>query len=196
VRVWLIPAALLLGVMVGGCERTEARAQPRGVVDSLVPIEEALRRFRRDLPRPEELGDAAGSREELVRALVRSLEARDTARLRALALQVDEFAWLYYPTTRFSKPPYELPPELMWFQIQGQSAQGASRLLAQRAGMPLRYLGHACDSVRTEGENHLYGHCAVRHVTAAGDTVAERLFGLILERGGRFKYVTYANELD
>jgi hypothetical protein len=35
----------------------------------------------------------------------------------------------------------------------------------------------------------------VRRVQAPGDTVRERLFGPILERGGRFKFVSYANRL-
>jgi hypothetical protein len=35
----------------------------------------------------------------------------------------------------------------------------------------------------------------VLRVQAPGDTVEERLFGLILEREGRFKFVSLANQL-
>ena len=47
-----------------------------------------------------------------------------------------------------------------------------------------------------EGENTVYGPCVVRWRGKAGDTVAVRLFGQIVERGGRFKFLSYANKLD
>jgi hypothetical protein len=80
--------------------------------------------------------------------------------------------------------------------MQGQTEKGASLLLAERAGTPFGYLGHACASQREEGANRLYGHCVIRRVTATGDTVGERLFGLVIERGGLYKFVSYANKLD
>jgi hypothetical protein len=84
----------------------------------------------------------------------------------------------------------------MWFQLQGHSERGASLLLAERAGAPLGYRGHTCGTERREGANQIYGHCVLRHVTVSGDTVAEPLFGLILERSGVYKFVSYANQLD
>jgi hypothetical protein len=85
---------------------------------------------------------------------------------------------------------------LLWFQMQGESEKGASRLLSDRAGTALGYIGHDCASERREGENRIHGHCVLRRVTAVGDTVGERLFGLVMERGGTFKFVSYANKLD
>jgi hypothetical protein len=35
----------------------------------------------------------------------------------------------------------------------------------------------------------------IRSVRAPGDTVAERLFGVIVEHDGRFKLASYGNEL-
>jgi hypothetical protein len=192
-------AVLLAAVMLGsGCGEREVRAESgkATVVDSAVPIEVALERFRRDLPRPTGLTGGVGSREELVRRFISALEASDTAALRRMVLQKDEFAWLYYPTTVFSRRPYELPPDLLWFQMGGQSEKGASLLLSERASAPLGYVGHDCASHRQEGENTIYGHCAVRRVTTPGDTVRDRLFGLIVERDGIHKFVSYANKLD
>jgi hypothetical protein len=136
------------------------------------------------------------SREELVQRFIAALEASDTAALRRMVLQKDEFAWLYYPITVFSRFPYELPPALLWFQMRGQTEKGASLLLSERAGTPLGYLGHDCASQREEGENTIYGHCVLRRVTARGDRVRDRLFGLIVERDGIYKFVSYANKLD
>jgi len=192
-------AALLAAVVLGnGCADRDVRAESgrATVVDSAVSIEVALEQFRRDLPRPSGLSGGAASREELVRRFIAALEASDTAALRHMVLQKDEFAWLYYPTTAFTRRPYELPPALLWFQMQGQTEKGASLLLSERAGAPLGYLGHDCASQRQEGENRIHGHCVIHRVTASGDTVGDRLFGLIVERGGVYKFVSYGNKLD
>lgn len=167
-----------------------------GHVDSAIPIDEALRRFRMNLPEPEGFRGGYVSREKLVRGFVRALEVRDTAALRRMALTSDEFAWLYYPSSPLSRTPYELAPALMWFQLQGESERGASRLLGERAGRPLRYIRHTCGPARTEGENRIHSHCELRHLSSAGDTLTERLFGLIVERDGSYKFVSYANRLD
>ncbi len=41
----------------------------------------------------------------------------------------------------------------------------------------------------------MIGPCFVRRLTANRDTIEERLFGLLIERGKRFKFVSYANKL-
>lgn len=178
----------------GGDTRTASYA---GVVDSVVPRDEALRRFRTGLGEPRDLdGSAARSRDALVRAFVRAVEAGDTAAARALTLTRAEFGWLYYPTTPQGLPPYDLSPSLLWFLTQGGTDKGLRRLLDERGGGPLRYAGYRCDPRSSrEGENTLWGPCVVRRVQAPGDTVEERLFGLILERAGRFKFVSLANKL-
>jgi hypothetical protein len=171
-------------------------ASTGGTVDSAIPIEEALGRFREGVPRPVSLDGGFTSRERLVRSFVRALETRDTAALGKMALGMAEFAWFYYPSSPMSRRPYELAPSLMWFQLQGEINRGASLLLAERAGRPLGYLGHTCGQPRTEGDNRLYPYCGLRRVTETGDTVGERLFGLIIERDGKHKFVSYANRLD
>jgi hypothetical protein len=196
---WAGLAVMLTAVVMGnGCGDREARAESgrATVVDSAVPIEVALERFRRDLVRPAGLTGGAGSREALVRRFVSALESSDTAALREMVLQRNEFAWLYYPTTAFARAPYELPPGLLWLQMQGRTEKGASLLLSERAGTPLGYLEHECASDRREGDNSIHGHCVMLRVTATGDTVRDRLFGLIVERGGIYKFVSYANKLD
>jgi hypothetical protein len=182
-----------------GCSRSEAsgsRPPAAAVVDSALPTEEALRRFRQGRTEPAGLRGGKSDPEALVRAFVSALERRDTVGLRALALDAEEFAWLYYPSSPMSRPPYQLAPDLMWLQLQVQSEKGASLLLSERGGAPLAYLGHRCASERREGENRVLGHCRVRRVTAERDTVEESLFGLIVERAGVYKFVNYANKLD
>jgi len=186
-----------------GGERSGARDRPIDAglasavqyVDSAIPIDEALRRFRRDLPNPKTLHGGFGTREKLVGQFVRALEVQDTAALRRMVLKADEFAWFYYPSSPLSRPPYELAPALMWFQLQGESEKDASRLFSERAGHALGYIGHTCATPRVDGKNRIHSSCELRRVTAVSDTVAERLFGLIIERDGSYKFVSYANKL-
>ena len=205
-RIWLL--AILIATACSRVESAGDRSDPgnlsvstslgsaAGHVDSAIPIDEALRRFRQELAIPEGFRGGFGSREKLIRGFVRALEARDTAALRQMVLRADEFAWLYYPSSPLSRPPYELAPALMWFQIQGESERGASRLLAERSGHALGYAGHICAPPRVEGKNRIHSHCELRRVSPAGDTLSERLFGLIVEREGSYKFVSYANRLN
>lgn len=201
----------MVTLAVSACDRidqgegrsdTGSRPESSGValagrqIDSAIPIDEALRRFRQGLPKPEALRGGLVSREKLVRGFVLALELQDTAALRRMVLRADEFAWFYYPSSPLSRPPYELAPALMWFQLQGESEKGASRLFTERAGHPLGYIGHTCAPRRVEGWNRVHASCELRRITVAGDTVAERLFGLIVERDGWYKFVSYANRLD
>ena len=194
-----ITAAGLLAV--AGCQTHDLRATRvpagGGVVDNVVPLPEALRRFRNDLPAVTRLAGGEATREGLVRAFARALEARDTAALRAMVLSKAEFAWLYYPTAREANPPYGLPPALAWFTQEGRGDRGLRVALEVLGGRPIRYLGHECaPEPRVEGENRLWGFCVVSHLGERGDTLRAQLFGLILERGGMYKFVSYANKLD
>ena len=198
------PLATILLAAVAACSPATPSAAPAertasylGVVDSARPRDEALLRFRAGLAEPQGLdGAAATSRDALVRALVEAVEAGDSARVRALVLTRAEFGWLYYPTTPQGLPPYDLSPALLWFLTDGATSQGVRRLLEERAGRPIGYAGYRCDPAPSrEGVNTVWGPCLVRRLQAAGDTVEERLFGLILERNGRFKFVSLAGKL-
>ena len=172
-------------------------ARPPAHMDSAVPRAVALERFRQGSPRVTELEGGAGSRDELVHRFARAVAVRDTAALRRLLLSRAEFAWLYYPTSKQGLPPYDLSPDLMWFMTAERSQRGAAALMSERAGQALRLVGYRCLGDSTvEGANRLWGPCVIRRVQAPGDTVEERLFGPVIERGGRFKFVSYSNRLD
>jgi hypothetical protein len=182
---------------LGACDRApRAAARPAGVVDSVVPRTVALSRFRAGLDSVDALQGGAPSRDALVRAFVTALERSDTAAFQALLMSRAEFAWVYYPTNPQGLPPYDLSPELYWFLVDGRSRTGIARALEERGGRRLHVTGHTCDPTPSvEGRNRIYGPCVVRRVQAPGDTVAERLFGPIIERDGRFKFVSFANKL-
>lgn len=188
--------SLWLLLLLAACGRGGER--PARVVDSTVPRDVALARFRRDLREVTTLSGGDTERERLVRRFITALERNDTTELRDLILTRAEFAWLYYPTAREANPPYDLAPDLMWFTHEGRSEQGIRVALETRGGRPLGYTGHRCAAEpRLEGENRLYGYCLVRRKDpASGAELEEQLFGLIVERGGIFKFVSYANQLD
>ena len=178
----------------GGVEGKPAAAG--GVVDSIIPRDSAIARFQSDLPRVTSFEGGAQSRDQLVRRFVTALESRDTSVLRSLLLTKSEFGWLYYPTHPEGLPPYSLTPQLMWFMLEGNSEKGYQKLLQRRAGQPLRVIDHRCEGKPSkQGENTVWGPCPLLRRTERGDTLSERLFGQIVERGGQYKFVGYSNKL-
>lgn len=166
-------------------------------VDSVVPREVAIERFREGTQQVTSFTGGAKSRDALVKAWVMAIEAADTTALKQMLINRDEFAWLYYPTALQGLPPYDLSPSLLWFMTDGQTSKGLRRLLEERAGKPMHFVGYTCDPKSTvEGENTVWGPCELRQVRAPGDTVSERLFGLIVERGGEWKFLSYKGRFD
>jgi len=165
------------------------------VVDSIFPIEEELRRFRIGLSPTDTLQGGAPTPEALVDTFLRAVEAADTLAVASLALNRAEFAWLYYPYTQYTMPPYELSPALVWFQLQNRSSRGLTRLLQRYAGETLYDTGlHCPDGGEAWGDGWIWHNCTVRGRIPSGDDVEERLFGSILALGGRAKFVSFNNE--
>jgi hypothetical protein len=192
----MLGIAGVLGVAALVAHSRPTPVQATGVIDSVIPRGVALERFRQGLPKVDSLSGGARSRDALVRDYIRALETRDTTALAALVMTRPEYAWLYYPTNPQALPPYDLSPSLLWFMIEQRSQQGLGHALGERGGQPLHVVGYGCDARPSEeGENRVWAPCMVRRLQAPGDTVTERLFGPILERGGRFKFVSLANKL-
>ena len=172
---------------------TSHRARPGYVVDSILPVEEELRRFRVGLTSaPVAFTSDASSRDALVRHLFAALSSADTSTLRALVLSRAEFAYLVYPSSPYTHAPYRQPPGVVWMQLQSENARGVHRLLERARGY--RYLGHRCARPEHEGANTLWRQCRARIVRPSGDTVSMRLFGVIVERAGRFKFASYETD--
>lgn len=187
--------ALALGLTLVGCG-TAGNATPP-IDENLLTREAALDRFRGDLDSVTGLTGGETSRDSLVAGFVHALESRDTTTLQRLSMTVEEFAYLYYPDNPQSLPPYDLRPALMWQMQRLASERGLARLLADRAGSPLNVTGYSCDTVVSQqGKNRVTGPCLIEREGQNGTRETERLFGLIIERKGRFKFVSYANPLD
>jgi hypothetical protein len=196
-RGWFAALLAAVGLLAtAGCRESRASAG-RGVVDSVVPRDVALTRFRAGLVEPESLVGGVGSRDSLLAGYLGALAQRDTATLIRLAMTKAEFAWLYYPTNPRSLPPYDLDPDLMWFLQVGNSDNGLREALNVYGGRRLRYLGARCDADSSvQAANVLWGPCWIRFVRSPADTIEDRLVSMVIRRDGRFKIVSYANKID
>lgn len=190
-------------VLLAACDRgappsqvAAAEGEVRHVVDSIIPMDEALTRFRVGLTEPTGLAGGADSRDELVSSVIHALEAQDTLAFEELAVSRAEWAWLYFPTNVLSKPPYELPPALAWFQLQETNRKGVLRALRELGGHELDYRGYSCSPEPTiEGDNRTWTGCVVTlRRDDDTDRVTMKLFGAIVERDGRFAVLSYDND--
>ena len=164
-------------------------------VDSAHSPEEMLRRFRVGLDSTAALRGGAASRDELARRFVRALSRTDTAAFRGLMLDRAEFAWLFFPSNRIARPPYAIDPALLWMQLVAGSENGLARLIEPYGRPGVRMAALDCPAPpQHEGQNTLWSRCILALVQD-GDTTRLRAFGSILERDGRFKFVSYSNDL-
>ena len=165
------------------------------VVDSAVPSDVALTRFRAGLGAPPAtLHGARPSREVLLADVVRALAESDTAAFEPIAMDRAEFAYLYYPGSPMAREPYELPPGLAWMQIQEANRRSVFRSLGSFGGKDWRFLGYRCaPNPLIQGRNRIWSDCTVT-MRAGTDTVHARLVGGILERDGVFKILSYATD--
>ena len=172
------------------------RARPGYIVDSILPVEEEIRRFQATIPRrPPAFRGGASSRAALVASFVRALEQRDRTALAGLLVDRAEFGYLIYPTAPNARPPYRQAPDLVWLARSAATDKGFTRLMSRFGGKPLHFVGFTCpDSAEQQGSNTLWSGCVVAR-SERGDTTRLRMFGSIVERDGRFKFLSLSNGL-
>jgi hypothetical protein len=197
--VLVLSAATACRTRDAGALTPAAAATPdaAAVVDSALAPEETLRRFRVGLDSVARLdGGSAPSRDALVDRFIAAVAIRDTAALRRMSLSRAEFAYLYYPSTQYLRPPYATAPDILWQLMTARSGSGMRRLVARVGGTPIHLASYECEpKPRIEGDNRLFERCSLRYRRAASDSVEQRrLFGSIIARGGRYKFVSYAND--
>ena len=173
------------------------RTLPGYVIDSILPIEEELRRFRLAVggSAVTALSGGSATRDDLVHRFMNALVAGDSLELRRMAIDAREFADLIYPDSPSMKPPYRQDPDLVWRSIQNPSASGFKRLVKRAGGVPVKLAKYSCDPrPAIQGKNTLWSGCLLSLVGEQGDTTTHRFFGTIVERDGQFKFMSYRNE--
>ena len=173
------------------------RARPGYIVDSILPVEEEIRRFQAMLgPRPSNFSNGATTRAALVARFVRAIERNDTTSLRRLVVDREEFGYLVYPTSPNVAPPYRQSPDLVWLMRSASTDKAVTRLMARFGGRPLGFAGHSCPvPAAHQAENTVWSGCVVRRAGDGGNTASLRMFGSIIERGGQFKFLSLSNGL-
>ena len=188
---------LLLACPASNAEQAGAPwRKPGDKIDSILPMPEYLRRFREGLTEPAEFQGGAASREALARRFLSAVSAHDSGAFAALMISRAEFAWLVFPHHIYAAPPYELDPEIFWMQLTAGSAKGLGRSLERLGGRALALQALDCrrDTLQVRGGPvRVWSSCGIRY--REGDRLrTARLFGSIVERGGRFKLLSYAND--
>jgi hypothetical protein len=160
-------------------------------------MEEELRRFRANIPdTATQLASDFTSRDDLVRRFIAAAASADSGTLRALHISLAEFAWLYFPASEFSRPPYEMKPGLMWSRSSASSNRGLTKAMQLLGGTaPRMERLHCADEPRRQDGNIVWEGCVVYWRSADGEPREARLFGGIIERDGRVKFLSYINNL-
>jgi hypothetical protein len=176
-------------------ERPTDRRTDGPTVDSILPLEEEIRRFRSTVPEtPTRLSGGAKRRDDLVRRWVRAIESSDSTALGHMLMNAAEYITLYYPESPYTHAPYRQSPGIRWALITNTSMQGASRVWSRHAGLPMGFTGYRCDpNPELLGKNRIWTGCVVDWKNESGKG-SLRLFGPIIERDGEFKFVTYASD--
>jgi hypothetical protein len=133
--------------------------------------------------RSEDLGSAsATSRDALVRKLVRSLNTYDAHTIGRLRLSAAEYAYVYFPSSRWVRKPYNA------------SSEPERRLINELGGRALELTSYSCDEIPlVEGDGRLWNGCRLVLKMFGRRTATLRMEGAIVERGGKFKFVDLAN---
>jgi hypothetical protein len=182
-------------VAVAGTERPWRK--PGDKIDSILPMDELIRRFRSGVPEVQRLEGGETSRDRLAQRFMAALGRADSAAVRDLLLTKAEFAWLVFPDHLYAREPYALDPDIFWLQLTQETRKGSGRMLQRYGGQPLTYLGlEGCrrDTLQIRsGPDTIWSGCKV-HYRVRDSVLTRMLFGSMVQRDGRFKLLSYHTE--
>lgn len=174
------------------------RRIPGYVVDSIFPPPEALRRWKAKLggEGPTALAGGAPTALALFRAYAAGLAAGDRAAVDSLTITEREFAWLYYADS--PEAGQRLMPAVAWEMMQLRAGAGLARAreLVLRDGGTAEVSAVRCGPTAIPvGTGTMRGPCVavLRRPGGARDSVSLARF--VLERDGRVKLMSFANDL-
>jgi hypothetical protein len=138
------------------------------------------------------LAHAASSPSALATAVLRAIERRDAAALRALAISEEEFRQHVWPELPSARPERNLPFSYVWGDLRMKSDAGLKEVLAIHGGRH-----YELAAIRAAGETTQYPTYLVHRqarITVKdpmGALLELRVFGSVLEKDGRFKVFSY-----
>jgi len=179
--------AAALALALAGCGRGSSSedAAPAAAVS---PAVEAS-------PEVERLRPTWGSAEEAAEVFLEALAADDVERMRSTALSGEEFADVVWPELPSSRPNHNVPLDYAWRDLNQKSTNSLGRISRRYGGRR-----HRLERVEFLSETTDYITFAVHRdarlvlVDEEGVTRRLRLFGSMIERGGRWKLFSFVND--
>jgi hypothetical protein len=144
---------------------------------------------------PTRLTHTFDSPTQLATAVADALQQRNAERLQALALTEDEFRVHVWPRLPASRSEGGVPFGFVWAQLHSKSRAYLAAVLEEYGGAKLDVV-----HVRFRGETTDYGAFVVNRDAEVvvrdqdGQKRTVRLFGSMLEQGGRYKLFSYVVE--
>lgn len=141
---------------------------------------------------PSPLASTQPSSDALAREVLAALAQRNEGRLRELALNEEEFKRHVWPDLPAARPERNLPFSYVWGELRQKSEMALRQTLRTHGGLPYQLQG-----VRFAGQTTDHGHYRVHRETVLvvrdgeGKTSELRMFGSMLEMGGRWKVFSY-----
>lgn len=148
---------------------------------------------RREDPLP--LSGGAATPQELAAQVLAAFAAGDRARLVEMGLSEDEFRRNVWPHLPAARPERNLPFDYVWGDLRQKSLNSLDQALARVRGETL-----ALQAISFRGDTSQYGTATIRResvlvVRGSDGTVREvRLFGSLIEQGGRCKVFSYVTD--
>lgn len=148
---------------------------------------------------PEELrlDGAAGSLDDLIWTVERSLAESDTARLQDLMINEREYRDILFPAFPASHPPINAGFETVWILQYPDSFRGLRRLLERYGGRDVHVLAVRFDHPDQDFVNFILHETSRVDITVDGETLQDvRLFGSVIRIGHQWKVLTYPDHPD
>jgi len=142
-------------------------------------------------PAPVPLQPAFDSKDAVVEAALRAIAARDRTTLASLALSETEFRKYIWPALPASDPKVGMPADYVWADTSQKNENYLAQVLAEHGGRDYRLI-----AVTFGGETTDYGAFRVHRestldVRGPAGPVTLRLFGSLVESGGRWKIYSF-----
>ena len=131
------------------------------------------------------------SKDAVVEAALRAIAARDGSTLASLAVSESEFRKHIWPGLPASDPKVGMPLDYVWADTSQKNENYMAQLLAEHGGRDYRLI-----AVTFGGETTDYGAFRVHRKTTLdvrgpAGPVTVRLFGSLVESGGRWKIYSF-----
>lgn len=138
------------------------------------------------------LANTFDTHDALAGAVLERLARRDVEGLRALALSEDEFRDHVWPELPASRPERNVPFDYAWGQMKQRSDGHLANTFGRYAGRPLKLVRTGFAGDTTEYRSFAVSRASeIVAADGAGRELVLRLYGSVLQKGGRYKLFSY-----